>query len=151
MDEIILVPNAEYTINALDERNLISRRLIQMGVLPGSNMRIVRVGPLGKTVEILIDQGESIALRTDEIKSLDCTLIALPLFAVKDMNRYYRIRNFLGGRGFLEKMKRRNLLLTDIIKIIHEDGYKLIKKDGQTIRIGRGEAEKIIVEPVQER
>ncbi len=151
MKEVLLVPNAEYIINDLDERNKISRRMIQMGVLPGSNMRILRVGPLGRTVEVLIDQGESLALRADEIKSLDCKLVALPLYAIKDRNQYYRIRNFLGGRGFLEKMRRRNLAVSDVIRVIEEDGYKIIKKNGQTIRVGRGEAEKIIVEPISEK
>ncbi|WP_456408739.1 FeoA domain-containing protein [Caldithrix abyssi] len=150
MKEVILVPNAEYVIKSLDDQSLISQRMIQMGVLPGSNIRIIRVGPLGKTVEVLVDQGESIALRTDELKALNCKIVALPLSAVKDSKQHYRIRNFLGGRGFLEKMRMRHLAISDIISISENDGFKLIKKDGQTVRIGRGEADKIIVEPVEQ-
>ncbi len=150
MEEVVLVPNAEYVINSLDEHSVISRRMIQMGVLPGSNIRILRVGPLGKTVEVLVDQGESIALRTDELKTLNCKLVALPVSAVKNDNRWYRIRNFLGGRGFHEKMQRRNLAVADLVSVKENDGFHLRKKDGQIVRVGRGEAEKIIVEPVEE-
>ncbi len=149
MEELILEANTEYVINSLDERSVVSQRMIQMGVLPGSNIRILRVGPLGKTVEVLIDQGESIALRTNELQVLDCKLVALPLSAVKNSDKFYRIRNFLGGRGFLEKMRARNLNTSDIIKVVFKNGYQLIKKDGQQVQIGRGEAEKIIVEPVE--
>ena len=149
MEELILEQNTEYIINSLDDRSLVSQRMIQMGVLPGSNIRILRVGPLGKTVEVLIDQGESIALRANELKALDCKIVALPLSAVKDITKSYRIRNFLGGRGFWEKMKARNLKISDIIKVAFNDGYQLIKKDGHKVRVGRGEAEKIILEPVE--
>lgn len=149
MEELILEPNTEYVINSLDDRSVVSRRMIQMGILPGSNIRILRVGPLGKNVEVLIDQGESIALRTNELKALDCKIVALPLSAVKNIEKSYRIRNFLGGRGFLEKMKARNLNISDIIKVTFKDGFQLIKKGGEPVRVGRGEAEKIIVEPVE--
>ncbi len=150
MGDIIFETNVECVINAMDESNPVSKRLIQMGVLPGSRLRIVRVGPLGKTVEVLVDQGESIAMRTDELKLLDCKMTALPLSAVKNRQNVYKIRNFLGGRGFAEKMRDRNLTVGDRILVKKKNGYVLLEKTGKLIRIGRGEAEKIMVEPVED-
>ena len=150
MDSILLTPNVECVIESLKGNDQITQRLIQMGVLPGSHLHIVRVGPLGKTVEVIIDNSESIALRTKELKVLNCKVTALPLIAVKSKRKHYRIRNFLGGWGFIQKMQSRGLFVSDIIRLRETDGYELIGKDHQVVRVGRGEAEKIIVEPVDE-
>ncbi len=150
MDSILLTPHVECVIKSLKGNDQVTQRLIQMGVLPGSRLHIVRVGPLGKTVEVIIDRGESVALRTKELKALHCKVVALPLLAVKSSKKRYRIRNFLGGRGFIQKMQNRGLFISDIIRLKESDGFELISKGNQTVRIGRGEAEKIIVEPMDE-
>lgn len=150
MDSILLTPNVECLIKSLKGNDQITQRLVQMGVLPGSRLHIVRVGPLGKTIEVIIDNSESIALRTKELKVLDCKVTALPLIAVKSRRKLYRVRNFLGGWGFIQKMQSRGILVSDIIRLKEADGYELISKDHQIVRVGRGEAEKIIVEPVDE-
>lgn len=150
MDSILLTPHVECIIESLKGNDQVTQRLIQMGVLPGSRLHIVRVGPLGKTIEVVIDRGESIALRTKELKALNCKVVALPLIAIKDTRKHYRIRNFLAGRGFVQKMQSRGLFISDIIRLKQSDGYELISKGNQVVRIGRGEAEKIIVEPVDE-
>jgi Fe2+ transport system protein FeoA len=150
MDSILLTPNVECIIESLKGNDQITQRLVQMGVLPGSRLHVVRVGPMGKTVEVIIDHSESIALRSTELKALNCKVTALPLIAVKSRKKLYRIRNFLGGWGFIQKMQSRGLFISDIIRLKERDGYELISKDHRVVRIGRGEAEKIIVEPVNE-
>ncbi|RLD13340.1 hypothetical protein DRI50_07380 [candidate division KSB1 bacterium] len=150
MDSILLTPNVECIIESLKGNDQITQRLVQMGVLPGSRLHVVRVGPMGKTVEVIIDHSESIALRSTELKVLNCKVTALPLIAVKSTKKHYRIRNFLGGWGFIQKMQSRGLFISDIIRLKERDGYELISKDHRVVRIGRGEAEKIIVEPVNE-
>lgn len=64
-------------------------------------MGIIRIGPLGSTVEVMVDQGESIALRSSEWKSLNCEIIVIPLSAVNfGVGKYYRIKNLQGGISF---------------------------------------------------
>ena len=150
MNTILLMPNVECVIESIKGNDRITQRLVQMGVLPGSLLRIVRIGPLGRTAEVIIDRSESIALRTEELKTLHCKITALPLIAIRNREKRYRIRNFLGGWGFIQKMQDRGLFIKDIIQIKATDGYELIRKDKRLVRIGRGEAEKIIVEPVNE-
>lgn len=150
MDSVLLTPNVECLIESFTGNDQLTNRLMQMGVLPGSILQIVRVGPLGRTVEVVIDHGEGIALRTEELRRLNCKVIAMPLSAVKNKKQTYRIRNFLGGWRFIQKMQNRNLLLSDIIRLKESNGYELILKDDRLIRVGRGEAEKIIVEPINE-
>ena len=50
-----------------------------MGVLPGSRLKVIRLAPFGKTVEVTIDQGQYFALRDEEINVLDCEIVAMPL------------------------------------------------------------------------
>ncbi len=150
METVLMLPNVECKIISIDGNRQLANRLTQMGVLPGSVLRIVRVGPLGRTVEVLIDQGESIALRSEELRKIKCKILALPLAAVKNKQKAYRVRNFVGGWGFIQKMQARGIFPSDIIRIKETDGYEIISKDSRLIRVGRGEAEKIIVEPVDE-
>lgn len=150
MDKRIIVPNAECAIKSFKEDNSFTKRLIQMGVLPGSHLKIIRVGPMGETIEVIIDQGESIALRSEELSSLDCELTAIPLSALTPApGKKYRIKEYTGGIVFRQKMKERKLSVSDIIEIIGPPGFKLKLENNKTFTLGRGEAEKFIVEPIK--
>jgi len=146
--EMKIVVNAECKIQSVKDNEKFGKRLIQMGVLPGSHLKIVRVGFRGSTIEVMIDQGQSIALRSKEMEMLDCKLIAIPLSALSpERGKKYKIRNFTGGIGFLKKMKDRKINISDIFEINDDHPFELKTKHG-TVTVGRGEAEKIIVEPL---
>ena len=143
-----IVENAEYIIQSVTDVDRFGKRLVQMGVLPRSHLKIIRVGFRGSTLEVMIDQGQSIAVRSKELAMLDCKLIAIPLSALSpEKGRKYKIKNFTGGRGFIQKMKNRKISISDIFEILESHPFELKTRHG-TIVVGHGEAEKIIVEPV---
>jgi Fe2+ transport system protein FeoA len=142
-----IVENAECVIQSVKDNGGFGNRLVQMGVLPGSHLKIIRVGFGGSTVEVMIDQGQSIALRSKELEMLDCKLVAIPLSALSPGDdEKYRIKKFYGGQGFLKKMKDRSINISDIFEITDDHPFELKTGKG-VIAVGRGEAEKIIVEP----
>ncbi|NOZ62312.1 MAG: ferrous iron transport protein A [Calditrichaeota bacterium] len=151
MTRIPFVANTECVITALEGDRNLTERMAQMGILPGSRLRIVRVSPLGGTVEVVIDQSESLAIRIEELKQLNCRLAAIPLSQIKFCSdKHYRVLKFLGGIFFQQKMKNRGIDLGDEVEILDVRGLRLKNKNNQTVVIGRGEAEKIILEPLEE-
>ncbi len=77
----LLQPNTVCRIISLGVNPKVIKRLAQRGILPGMEVTIVRVGPLGDPLELAVTQGQNIALRREEAESLDCEVIALPLTA----------------------------------------------------------------------
>ena len=143
-----IVENAECIIQSVKDNGGFGNRLVQMGVLPGSRLKIIRVGFRGSTVEVMIDEGQSIALRSKEMEILDCKLISVPLSALNaKTGEKYKIIRFTGGQGFVMKMQERNINISDTFEIIKDHPFELKTRNG-VVTIGRGEAEKIIVEPV---
>ncbi len=144
----MIAENMECIIKSVNDSSGFGERLIQMGVLPGSKMRIVRIGFRGSTVEVVVDEGQSIALRSKELDVLDCRLVSIPLSALTpEQGKKYRIKKFSGGQGFLQKMNDRNVRISTIFEIVDDHPFELKTENG-VIAVGRGEAEKIIVEPV---
>jgi Fe2+ transport system protein FeoA len=105
----LLQPNTVCRIISLGVTPKVIKRLAQMGILPGMEVTIVRVGPLGDPLELNVAQGQNIALRREEVESLDCEVIALPLTAAKPGAFTYRVRGLQGGFGFQRKMADRGL------------------------------------------
>ena len=58
----------DLTIKSIKESK-IAAKLIAMGILPGSKMRIIRKGPLGKVYFVQVDQAR-FALREDELNAI---------------------------------------------------------------------------------
>lgn len=147
---LTLQPGSECIIHSLGADNKIARQLARMGVLPGSRLRVIRLAPLGGTVEVCIDGGQYFALRDEEIEALDCEMLAMPLSASSLVSgRKYRIRALSGGIIFQKKMQQLGVRPGAAIRI-HDHpqyGYQIeLLPEGKTVELGRGEAEKILVE-----
>ena len=54
---------------AVSGENVITRRLMEMGVIPGVSVRMVKSAPFGDPVEINV-RGYSLALRRNEAESV---------------------------------------------------------------------------------
>jgi len=145
-----IIVDAEYIIRNRNGENKIPQRLIQMGVLSGSRFRIVRIAPMGGTVEVVIDETGNIALRMEELLHLDCELVAIPLSKINDIkNRPFRIKEFKGGFLFKQKMDNRGLAIgSTIFEAEKNQGFHLKLDEDKIVTVGRGEASKIILKPV---
>jgi ferrous iron transport protein A len=127
------------------------KRLSQMGILPGTEMTIVRVGPLGDPVELAVASGQNIALRSQEFHSLNCEVVAIPLSAASRGSVIYAIRELQGGLGFQQKMNDRGLFVGVRLNRVEGYPYRIrIVPEGPYLTIGRGEAHKLLLEPVED-
>jgi len=147
-----LQPSSECIIRSLGPDEKIAQRLAQMGVLPGTQLRIIRVAPLGSTIEVADAQGQSFALRQKELEAMTCDPVAMPLVSELLMpGQTYRVRSLLGGKIFRLRMERDGLTKGKLIQI-RKTGTKpisvyLVDQDRQ-VKLGSGEARKIIVEVI---
>ncbi len=147
-----LQAQSECTILSLGPDEKTAQRLAQMGILPGTHLRIIRVAPFGGTIEVTCDQGQSFALRQEEVAAMTCDPVAMPLASeLVTVGQTYRIRVLLGGKNFRQRMEREGFRKGGFIQI-RETGVKpipvhLVDMDRQ-IELGEGEAKKIIVEVI---
>ena len=102
-----LQAQSECTILSLGPDEKTAQRLAQMGILPGTHLRIIRVAPFGGTIEVTCDQGQSFALRQEEVAAMTCDPVAMPLASeLVTVGQTYRIRVLLGGKTFRQRMER---------------------------------------------
>jgi len=148
------LPGSECLIEALGDDSAVSQRLSEMGVLPGSRLQVIRVSPLGGTLEIRVDEGETLAVRLSDLEQLRCRFTALPLStAAGRFTAPLRVRALLGGRGFRERMQQKQIVPGQSLQILESTPHRVrVVPDhtGVPVELGAGEAVKIIVEPVLE-
>ena len=63
------------TVLSVRGENLITRRLMEMGVIPGVAVRMVKSAPFGDPLEINV-RGYSLALRRNEAASVELEQVA---------------------------------------------------------------------------
>lgn len=150
-----LQPGSECIIRSLGPNKKVARRLAQMGVLPGSILRVIRLAPFGETLEVSIDQGQYFALRDEEINVLDCEMVAMPLSAkTEKTEKYYRIRSLSGGKTFQQRMKHQGVNVGGVIQILNQPVHHFLIKliqEGKTVKLALGEAEKVIIEVMDDQ
>jgi Fe2+ transport system protein FeoA len=145
-----LQAQSECIIRSLGSNDKTAQRLAQMGILPGTHLRIIRVAPLGGTIEVTSDQGQSFAVRQQEVAAMTCDPVAMPLTCeLLTVEQTYRIRILLGGKTFQQRMERIGLKAGGLVQI-QKIGSKPIPLHlvgiDKNIELGEGEAKKIIVE-----
>lgn len=69
-----LQPGQEAVILKVDGIGAISRRMADMGVVPGQTVRLVRVAPLGDPLDIRL-MGYHLSLRREEAMRVEVSLV----------------------------------------------------------------------------
>ena len=151
---LTLQPGSECVIRSLGPNKKVAQCLAQMGVLPGSKLRVIRLAPFGETMEVSIDQGQYFALRDEEINALDCEMVAMPLSAeTVKIDQNYRIRSLSGGKSFQQRMEQQGLMPGVVIQVHDHPAHHFqieMLQEGKIVVLGQGEAEKIIIEVIGE-
>lgn len=146
-----LLPGSECIITDLQGEPAVTQRLAEMGVLPGSRLRVVRIAPLGDTLEVALEEGQLLALRKDELAALGCDYRVLPLSEARYLGKGpYRVHGLAGGRLFHERMARQGIEAGKLLQPVDTDGPALVVELAgreTPLHLGHGEAEKILVEP----
>ncbi|HHT62684.1 MAG: FeoA family protein [Bacillota bacterium] len=65
-----LTPGEKARVARINKRNIIGRRLIEMGVSPGCEVKVERYAPLGDPIEIKL-KGTHISLRKVEAEIVE--------------------------------------------------------------------------------
>ncbi|MEA3467497.1 MAG: FeoA family protein [Thermodesulfobacteriota bacterium] len=147
-----LQPESECIIRSLGDDDKTAQRLAQMGILPGTHLRIIRIAPLGGTIEVTSSQGQSFALRQQDVAAMTCDPVSMPLASeLVIVGQTYRVRILLGGKTFLRRMEKKGLRAGELVQI-QKIGVKpipiyIVDMDKQ-IELGEGEAKKIIIEVI---
>ncbi|NLZ84063.1 MAG: ferrous iron transport protein A [Clostridiales bacterium] len=63
-------PGEEGTVVSIGQKGPIKRRIMDMGVTPGVNIKVIKVAPLGDPIEINI-RGYELSLRKDEAELIE--------------------------------------------------------------------------------
>ncbi len=138
-----------YRVQSLGGDQRIADRLAQMGILPGMEFTIVRIGPMGNPFELTTNSGQSIALRNTEVEALNCQLLSLPLLATFPDTQQYRISAINGSPRYQQKMKGLGLKPGLIIRVEATRPYEIrILEDDKQLRLGQAEAQLLILQPV---
>lgn len=146
---IALHTGQTYRVHSLGGDHRIADRLAQMGILPGTEFTIVRIGPMGNPLELAIGGGQSIALRNTDVTALDCELISLPLSATRPDTQQYRISALNGGPRYRQKLTELGLQPGCIVRVEAIRPYQLrLLENNRLIRLGQAEAQYLILQPV---
>lgn len=135
-------------IDALGTDAMLNHRLMQMGILPGSELTVVRSGSFGGPLELAADFGQSIALRRSDLLSLHWSVVALPLVAIRRVSpTLWRVVRLVGGGRFRERMRQRGVGIGAKFALLSLSPAAL-QIDGEVFRLGRGEAARVVVESI---
>jgi Fe2+ transport system protein FeoA len=139
-----------YRVQSLGGNQGIADRLAQMGILPGMEITIVRIGPMGNPFELATDNGQSIALRNTEVEALDCKLVSLPLIATFPDTQQYRISAINGNPRQQRKLTDVGLRPGIVIRVEATRPYELrIIDEDRLVRLAQAEAQYLMLQPLE--
>jgi Fe2+ transport system protein FeoA len=149
MQRLPPLPHTECVLRSLGDDPLLARRLAQMGIVPGVRITVRRVGPLGDPIELVVERGQSIALRAREVARLGCQILAGPLLAFTGRTgAVYRVRALAGGEVFRSRMARLGLEPGRELRLrAARHGFDIVLLPASRgVQLGHGEASRVIVE-----
>jgi len=65
-----LKPGQEGVVASLGEKGPVRRRIMDMGITPGVQVKVIKVAPLGDTVEVNV-RGYELSLRKAEARQIE--------------------------------------------------------------------------------
>ena len=123
----------------------IRRRLLDMGVVAGSEVEVQRVAPLGDPIQIKV-KGYDLALRKNEAEKIIVNESILPLVyaAVGEDLTVVSIR---AGWGLQRRLKGMAILPGAALRILSagQPGQFMVEVGGTRLALGHGIAAKILV------
>lgn len=147
--QLSLHPGQTYRVLSLGGDPRIADRLVQMGILPGMEFTIVRIGPMGNPLELAIAGGQSIALRNTDVLALHCELISLPLSTAQPGNQLYRISALPANPSYRQKLEAAGLHAGCLVRVeaSRPSELRLVVED-RLIRLNQNQAQTLILQPV---
>jgi Fe2+ transport system protein FeoA len=120
----------------------IHRRLLSMGILPGTIIKVARYSPFGDPIEYEI-RGVFLSLRKNEANYVEVEKI-VPLYLIPPGERV-KVVVLDGGVGFVRNMSRMGIIPGREIEVIRPCCPLVVRTNLGEFYIGRGEAYRIYV------
>lgn len=137
-----LKPGETGVVTKVGGSGAIHRRLLSMGILPGTVIRVARYSPLGDPIECEV-RGVFVSLRKSEADYIEIDRI-VPLHLVPVGERV-RVVILDGGMGFIRNMARIGISPGKMLEILRACCPMLVRTNVGEFYIGRGEAYRIYV------
>jgi len=140
-----LEPTEKGRIVKVGGQGNIRRRLLDMGVVNGSVVEVLRVAPLGDPVQIKV-KGYDLALRKTEAENIQVELTEMMLTKAPAGENVV-ISSIRAGRGLKRRLNDMGLLPGTEVKIINTErpGRVVLEVRGSRLAIGYGVAGKMVV------
>ena len=65
-----MAPGSEARVTAVNGSSRVSRRLLEMGVIPGTPVSVVKTGPFGDPIQLRV-RGYSLAIRRSDAEAIE--------------------------------------------------------------------------------
>ncbi len=137
-----LKPGEYAIVRDLLGKGPIHQRLLSMGILPGTVIRMVRASPFGDPIEYEI-RGFFISLRKNEASYVEVDKI-IPLL-LAPQNSEVRVVLVDGGVGFMRNMDSMGISPGHRVRVIKACCPMLVETQKGRFNIGRGIAYRIFV------
>lgn len=123
------------------------QRLMDMGMVPGAEIKVVRVAPLGDPIEYQV-KGYHLSLRSREAQHILVDVEIYPLDQIQPGTRV-RLIDVHGGRQFTQRLLAMGLKPGKLLQVLEHpaDGPLRIQAGEQEYSLGQGMARRILVQP----
>lgn len=132
------------------ERSL-KRRLLDMGIVPGAELRVEKAAPLGDPLELVLN-GVHLTLRKAEAETVRARPRHLSPLAGSAPGLYH-VGYLQGGKQFIREAEALQLTPGQVVEVLEPTGgeHMLIRLGSSRLVLGGGMAEKVFVEPYHDR
>ena len=137
-----LKPGESALVTKVEGIGAIHRRLLSMGILPGTVIRMVRVSPLGDPIAYEI-RGVFISLRREEAEYIEVEKI-VPLNLVPAEERV-RVILVDGGPGFMRNLSEMGITPGKSIEILRTCCPMTVRTQLGVFQVGLGIASRVFV------
>ncbi len=143
-----LVPMQSGKVTRVRGMGPLRQRLMDMGLVPGADIKVVRFAPLGDPIEYKI-KGYHLSLRKHEAQHILVDVDIIPLSEIQPGNSV-KIVSLFGGKQFIQKLTLMGLKPGLTMQVIEnpQQSPLTVRVDDKELKIGQGMAHRIFVEPV---
>jgi ferrous iron transport protein A len=144
LDELVPPQNAR--IKQIKGMGALRQRMMDMGLVPGAEINVVRVAPMGDPIEYQV-KGYHLSLRGHEAKNILVEVSQIALIKTRP-GEHVRVHSLIDKKLSLDCLEEYGLKPGDDLEVLKNPpfGRLLVKTAERQMEIGRSVAAKLLVE-----